>query len=117
MHVVRLSVMNTLKSGAIWENEQTYGLEGDIGGGMAHGPERVCGGTGTRLYGGINPRSGGRARTATPSAGGGCPADAGGGHDLGARGLGLAGTMDMGTGALGLSTPSLRPLGTGPLVA
>ncbi|MHB1580932.1 MAG: hypothetical protein ACYCQM_12065 [Acidithiobacillus sp.] len=84
---------------------------------MAHCPERVCGGTGTRLYGGINPRSGGRARTATPSAGGGGPADAGGGHDLGTRGLGLAGTMDMGTGALGLSTPSLRPLGTGPLVA
>ena len=39
------------------------------------------------------------------------------GHDLGIRRLGLAGTMDMGTRALGLSAPPLRPLGTRPLVA
>ena len=43
---------------------------------------------------------------------------AGGGHDLGTRGLGLAGTMAMGTRALGAYPPPLpRPLGTGPLVA
>ena len=117
MRAARSSVMNTLKSGAIWENEQTYGLEGDIGGGMAHGPERLCGGTGTRLCGGINPCGGGRAWAATPSADGSGPASADSGNGLAARSLGLAGTMDMGTRALGLSAPSLCPLGTRPLVA
>ena len=89
----------------------------DIGRGMAHGPERLCGGTGTRLCGGINPWGGGRAWAATPSADGNSPAGTGGGNGLAARRLGLAGTMDMGTRALGLSASPLRPLGAGPLVA
>ncbi len=92
-------------------------MAGNIGGGMARRPERLCGGTGTRLYGGADFWGSRRARAAAPSAGGGGSASAGGGHDLGTRGLGLAGAMDMGTRALGLSTPSLRPLVTGPLVA
>ena len=92
-------------------------MAGNIGGGMVRRPERLCGGTGTRLCGGINPWGGGRARAAAPSAGGGGSASAGGGHDLGTWGLGLAGTMDMGTRALGLSASPLRPLGAGPLVA
>ena len=92
-------------------------MAGNIGGGMVRRPERLCGGTGTRLCGRINPWGGGRARAATPSADGSGPASAGSGHDLGTRSLGLAGTMDMGTRALGLSAPSLCPLGTRPLVA
>ena len=84
---------------------------------MARRPERLCGGAGTRLYGGINPWGGGRAWAATPSADGSGPASADSGNGLAARSLGLAGTMDMGTRALGLSAPSLRPLGTRPLVA
>ena len=112
--------MNTLKSGAIWENERTYGLEGNIGGiggGMARRPEWLRGGAGTRLYGGADFWGSRRARAAAPSAGGGGSASAGDGHDLGARGLELAGAMDMGTRALGLSAPPLRPLGTRSLVA
>ena len=84
---------------------------------MARRPERLCGGTGTSLCGGINPWGGGRAWAATPSADGSGPAGAGSGNGLATRRLGLARTMDMGTGALGLCAPSLRPLGTRPLVA
>ncbi|MHB1659211.1 MAG: hypothetical protein ACYCRF_07865 [Acidithiobacillus sp.] len=109
--------MNILKSGTIWGNEQAQGVGDDIGGGMAHSPERLCGGTGVRLCGGINPWGGGRAWAATPSADGSGPASAGSGNGLAARRLGLAWAMDMGTRALGLSAPSLRPLGIRSLVA
>ncbi|WP_461274944.1 hypothetical protein [Acidithiobacillus sp.] len=84
---------------------------------MARGPDRLRGGTWTRLCGGVDPRGGGRARAAATAADGGGPAGADGGHDLDTRGLGVAGPMDMGTGALGLPAPSLRPLGAGSLVA
>ncbi len=92
-------------------------MASSMGGGMARGPERLCGGTRTRLCAGAGSWGRRRAWTAAPSAGGGGSAGAGGGHDLGTRSLGLAGTMDMGTGALGLSASPLRPLGTRPLVA
>ena len=104
-----------MKSGEIWGNERAYGVvEGNTGGGMAYGPERLRGGAWTRLCGGINPWGGGRAWSAASSAGGGGSAGAGGGHDLGTWGLELARAMDMGTGALGLSS---SPLGAKPLVA
>ena len=117
MHVAKSVVTNTSKSGAIWKNERACGVEGNIGGGMARGPDRLCGGTRTRLCGGVDPGGGGRARAAATAAGGSGPAGACGGHDLDTRRLGLAGPMDMGTGALGLPAPSLRPLGAGSLVA
>ena len=84
---------------------------------MARSPEWLCDGTGTWLCGGADFGGGGRARTAAPSACGSGPAVADGGHDMDTRRLGLAGTMDMGTGTLGLSASPLRPLGAGSLVA
>ena len=92
-------------------------MAGGIDGGLARSPDRLRGGAWTRLCGGTGPRGGGRTRATATAAGDRDPAGAGGGHDLDARRLGLAGTMDMGTGALGLSAPPLRPLGAGPLVA
>ena len=84
---------------------------------MAHRPERLYGGTWTRLYGEANFWGNRRARTAAPSARGSGSASSGNGHGMGARGLGLEGTMDMVARTLGLPAPSLRLLGTRPLVA
>ena len=84
---------------------------------MTRGPEWPWGGTGPRLYGGADFWGSPRARAAGPRDGGGGSASAGGWDDLGTRGLGLAGAMDTETTAMGLSSPSLSPLVTGPLVA
>ena len=91
-------------------------MAGSIGGGMAHSPERLCGGAWTRLCGETNVWGNRRARAAAPSARGSGSASSGNGHGMGARGLGLEGTMDMVAGTLGLSAPP-RLLGTRPLVA
>lgn len=84
---------------------------------MAHSPERLCGGTWTRLCGGAKFWGNRRAWAAAPSACASGSATSGNGHGMDTRGLVLAGAMDMGAGTLDLSTPSLRPLGTRPLVA
>jgi len=88
-----------------------------MGGGMARRPERLCGGTWTRLCAGAGSWGSRRAWAAAASACDSGSTSSGNGHGMDARDLGLAGTMDMGAGALGLSTLSLRPLGAGPLVA
>ncbi len=88
-----------------------------MGGGMARGPEWLRGGTWTCLCAGAGSWGRRRAWAAAPPACDSGSTSSGNGHGMDARGLGLAGAMDMGARALGLSTLSLRPLGAGPLVA
>ncbi|WP_461266780.1 hypothetical protein [Acidithiobacillus sp.] len=92
-------------------------MASSMGGGMARGPEWLCGGTWTCLCAGACSWGRRRAWAAAASAGDSGSTSSGNGHGMDARDLDLAGTMDMGAGALGLSTLSLRPLGAGPLVA
>ena len=88
-----------------------------VGGGMAHHPERLRGGTWPRLCGRAGAWGGHRAWAAAPFAYDSGPAGSGGGYGMGTRNLDLAGTLDMGTGTLGLPAPSLHSLGAGALVA
>ena len=76
---------------------------------MARGPERLRGGTVLCLCGGASHRSGGPCLGRRPLPVVVPPASVVG--DMGTRRLGLAGTMDMGTGAPGPSTPVSTPSG------